>query len=261
MTGSTFEEITCTTPERSLMEPLNKRAGRNFRGKVTVRHQGGGHKRQYRIIDFKRDKLGVPAKVTTIEYDPNRSARIALLCYADGEKRYILAPLGLQVDDAIMSGPTAEVRTGNALPMENIPVGTIVHNVELSNGKGGQMARSAGVSAQLLGKEGGYIQLRLPSGEVRKVRQECMATIGQVGNVDHQNIKLGKAGRSRWMNIRPSVRGSAMTPRDHPHGGGEGKAPIGMPSPKSPWGKPTMGKKTRTNKSSNQFIIRRRVKK
>jgi large subunit ribosomal protein L2 len=261
MTGSTFEEITCTTPERSLMEPLNKQAGRNFRGKITVRHHGGGHKRQYRIIDFKRNKVGVPAKVTTIEYDPNRSARIALLCYADGEKRYILAPLGLKVDDAIMAGPAAEVRTGNALPMENIPVGTIVHNVELSRGKGGQMARSAGVSAQLLGKEGGYIQLRLPSGEVRKVRQECMATIGQVGNVDHQNIKLGKAGRSRWMGIRPSVRGSAMTPRDHPHGGGEGKAPIGMPSPKSPWGKPTMGKKTRTNKSTNQFIIRRRVKK
>lgn len=261
MTGSTFEEITCTTPERSLMEPLNKQAGRNFRGKITVRHHGGGHKRQYRIIDFKRDKVGVPARVTTIEYDPNRSARIALLCYADGEKRYILAPLGLKVDDAIMAGTTAEVRTGNALPLENIPVGTIVHNVELSRGKGGQMARSAGVSAQLLGKEGGYIQLRLPSGEVRKVRQECMATIGQVGNVDHQNIKLGKAGRSRWMGIRPSVRGSAMTPRDHPHGGGEGKAPIGMPSPKSPWGKPTMGKKTRTNKSTNQFIIRRRVKK
>jgi len=261
MTGSTFEEITCTTPEKSLMEPLYKQAGRNFRGKITVRHQGGGHKRQYRIIDFKRDKLGVPAKVTTIEYDPNRSARIALICYADGEKRYILAPLGLKVDDAIMAGPTAEVRTGNALPMQNIPVGTIVHNVELSLGKGGQLARSAGVSAQLLGKEGGYIQLRLPSGEVRKVRQECMATIGQVGNVDHQNIKIGKAGRSRWMGIRPSVRGSAMTPRDHPHGGGEGKASIGMPSPKSPWGKPTMGKKTRVNKITNQFIIRRRVKK
>lgn len=261
MTGSSFDEITCTTPERSLMESLSKKAGRNFRGKITVRHHGGGHKRQYRIIDFKRDKVGVSAKVKTIEYDPNRSARIALLSYADGEKRYILAPLGLKVDDAIMSGPTAEVRTGNALPMVNIPVGTIVHNVELNLGKGGQMARSAGVSAQLLGKEGGYIQLRLPSGEVRKVRQECMATIGQVGNVDHQNIKLGKAGRSRWMGIRPSVRGSAMTPRDHPHGGGEGKAPIGMASPKSPWGKPTMGKKTRTNKSTNQFIIRRRVKK
>ncbi|MHB1354527.1 MAG: 50S ribosomal protein L2 [Anaerolineae bacterium] len=261
MTGSTFEEITCTTPERSLMEPLNKKAGRNFRGKITVRHHGGGHKRQYRVIDFKRDKIGVPAKVSTIEYDPNRSARIALICYADGEKRYILAPLGLHVNDAIMAGPSAEVRTGNALPMENIPVGTIVHNVELSRGKGGQMARSAGVSAQLLGKEGGYIQLRLPSGEVRKVRQECMATIGQVGNVDHQNMKLGKAGRSRWMGIRPSVRGSAMTPRDHPHGGGEGKAPVGMPSPKSPWGKPTMGKKTRTNKTTTQYIIRRRVKK
>ncbi|MCE5258591.1 MAG: 50S ribosomal protein L2 [Chloroflexi bacterium] len=261
MTGSTFEEITCTVPERSLLESLNKNAGRNFRGKITVRHQGGGSRRQYRIIDFKRDKLNVPATVKTIEYDPNRSARIALLSYADGEKRYILAPLGLKVDDTLMAGPAAEVRVGNALPLQNIPVGTIVHNVELSAGKGGQMARSAGVSAQLLGREEGYAQLRLPSGEVRRVRQECMATIGQVGNVDHGNIKLGKAGRSRWMGIRPSVRGSAMTPRDHPHGGGEGKAPIGMSSPKSPWGKPTMGKKTRRNKQTNQYIIRRRNQK
>ncbi|MHB9031465.1 MAG: 50S ribosomal protein L2 [Anaerolineae bacterium] len=258
MTGSTFEEITCTTPERSLLESLNKRAGRNFRGKITVRHQGGGSRRLYRIIDFRRDKVDVPAKVKTIEYDPNRSARIALVSYADGEKRYILAPLGLKVDDTVMAGPTAEPRVGNALPLQNIPVGTVVHNVELSAGKGGQMARSAGVSAQLLGREEGYVQLRLPSGEVRRVRQECMATIGQVGNVEHGNIKIGKAGRSRWMGIRPSVRGSAMTPRDHPHGGGEGKAPIGHDSPRTPWGKPTLGYKTRRNKRTEQYIIRRR---
>lgn len=261
MTGNTFEEITCTVPERSLLEPLQKHAGRNSRGKITVRHKGGGSRRQYRVIDFRRDKFDVPAVVKTIEYDPNRSARIALLCYADGEKRYILAPLGLKVNDKLMSGPKAEARVGNALPLQNIPVGTIVHNVELYAGKGGQLARSAGVSAQLLGREEGYVQLRLPSGEVRRVRQECMATVGQVGNVDHANIKLGKAGRSRWMGIRPSVRGSAMTPRDHPHGGGEGKAPIGMPSPKSPWGKPTLGTKTRRNKRTDQYIIRRRTAK
>lgn len=261
MTGSTFEEITKTTPERSLLAPLKNRAGRNFRGKITVRHQGGGAKRQYRIIDFKRDKTGVPARVAAIEYDPNRSARIALLHYVDGEKRYILAPLGLKVDDRVVSGPASEARVGNALPLENIPLGTVVHNVELSRGKGGQLVRSAGVSAQLLGKEGEYVQLRLPSGEVRLVRRECMATIGQVGNVEHGNIKLGKAGRSRWMGRRPSVRGSVMSPRDHPHGGGEGKAPVGMPSPKSPWGKPTMGKKTRRIKRTSQFIVRGRTKK
>lgn len=258
MAGNTFEEITKSTPERSLLTPLRSRAGRNNRGKITVRHQGGGQKRQYRIIDFKRDKMGVPARVAAIEYDPNRSARIALLQYADGEKRYILAPLGMKVGDQVMSGPTAEVRVGNALPLENIPVGTMVHNIELQKGRGGQLARSAGTSAQLLGKEGDYVTLRMPSTEVRLVRRDCMATIGQVGNVDHGNLKLGKAGRSRWLGRRPSVRGSAMNPNDHPHGGGEGKAPVGMAGPKSPWGQPTLGKKTRRNKASNPFIVRRR---
>ncbi|NLV75328.1 MAG: 50S ribosomal protein L2 [Chloroflexi bacterium] len=261
MTGSTFEEITASKPERSLLDHVKRHAGRNVRGKITVRHRGGGSKRVYRIIDFRRDKLGVPATVKTIEYDPNRSARIALLAYADGEKRYILAPLGLNVNDKVMAGPDAEPRVGNALPLKNIPVGTIVHNVELYAGRGGQLARSAGVSAQLLGREDGYIQLRLPSGEVRRVRQECMATIGQVGNIEHGNIKIGKAGRNRWLGFRPSVRGTVMTPRDHPHGGGEGKAPVGMPGPKTPWGKPTLGAKTRRNKQTDKHIIRRRVKK
>jgi large subunit ribosomal protein L2 len=260
MSGSTFEEITRTQPERSLLAPLNNKAGRNFRGKITVRHQGGGAKRQYRIIDFRRDKFGIPARVDSIEYDPNRSARIALLVYADGEKRYIVAPLGLSVSDQLMSGPQAEIRVGNALPLDSIPLGTMVHNVELYKGRGGQLVRAAGAAAQLLAKEGDYAQVRLPSGEVRRVHRACMATIGQVSNVDHGNIKLGKAGRKRWLGIRPSVRGSAMTPRDHPHGGGEGKAPIGMPGPKTPWGKPTLGAKTRRNKRTDKYIVRRRGK-
>jgi large subunit ribosomal protein L2 len=260
MTGPTFEEVTRTEPERSLLRPLRKRAGRNVYGRITVRHRGGGHKRQYRLIDFKRDKAGVPAEVVSIEYDPNRSARIALLVYADGEKRYIIAPLGLQVGDTVMNGAEAEIRIGNALPLERIPLGTLVHNIELHAGRGGQMVRSAGTSAQVLAKEGDYVTLRLPSGEMRLVRKECMATIGQVGNVDHGNVKLGKAGRKRWLGYRPTVRGSAMTPRDHPHGGGEGRAPIGMPSPKSPWGKKTLGKKTRRNKATDKYVVRRRGK-
>ena len=260
MTGSTFEEITRTKPERSLLRPLRKQAGRNVQGRITVRHRGGGHKRQYRLIDFKRDKASIPARVRSIEYDPNRSARIALLVYADGEKRYIIAPLGLRVDDTVMSGEEAEIRVGNALPLARIPLGTLVHNIELYPGRGGQMVRSAGTSAQVLAKEGDYVTLRLPSGEMRLVRKECMATIGQVGNVDHGNIKLGKAGRKRWLGYRPAVRGSAMSPRDHPHGGGEGRSPIGMPSPKSPWGKKTLGKKTRRNKATNKYIVRRRGK-
>lgn len=260
MTGHAFEEITRSKPERSLLRPLNKRAGRNFRGKITVRHRGGGHKRRYRVIDFKRDKLGIEARVASIEYDPNRSARIALLTYTDGEKRYIIAPLGVRVGDKLTSGPGAEIRPGNALPIARIPLGTQVHNIELQEGRGGQMVRSAGTSAQLLAKEGTYAQIRLPSGEIRLVRQSCMATIGQVGNVDHGNIKLGKAGRKRWMGIRPAVRGSAMSPRDHPHGGGEGRSPIGMPGPKSPWGKPTLGARTRRNKRTSKYIVRRRGK-
>jgi large subunit ribosomal protein L2 len=261
MTASTFEEITNIEPERSLLAPLRKRAGRNVRGKITVRHRGGGHKRRYRIIDFKRDKVGVPARVTSIEYDPNRSARIALLVYADGEKRYIIAPLGLMVGNTVMSGPEAEIRAGNALPIANIPVGTLIHNIELQPGRGGQLVRSAGTSAQLMAKEENYAHVRLPSGEVRLIHQQCVATIGQVGNTDHGNIKLGKAGRKRHLGRRPAVRGSAMSPRDHPHGGGEGRAPIGMPSPKSPWGKPTLGKKTRRNKATDKWIVRRRGKK
>ncbi len=260
MTGQTFEEVTSTEPERSLLRSLRKRAGRNVYGRITVRHRGGGHKRQYRLIDFKRDKADIPARVVSIEYDPNRSARIALLVYADGEKRYIIAPLGLQVDDTVMSGANAEIRVGHALPLERIPLGTLVHNIELYAGRGGQMARSAGTSAQVLAKEGDYVTLRLPSGEMRLVRKECMATIGQVGNVDHGNIKLGKAGRKRWLGYRPTVRGSAMSPRDHPHGGGEGRSPIGMSSPKSPWGKKTLGKKTRRNKTTSKYIVRRRGK-
>jgi large subunit ribosomal protein L2 len=261
MSVSTFEEITSTQPEKSLVRPLKKHGGRNVRGKITVRHRGGGHKRRYRVIDFKRDKFGVPGRVGTIEYDPNRSARIALVVYADGEKRYVIAPVGLRVGDVIMSGPDAEVREGNSLPIANIPVGSIIHNIELHIGKGGQLARAAGTSAQLLAKEGRYGTVRLPSGEVRLVNVECMATIGQVGNTDHGNISLGKAGRKRWLGIRPSVRGSAMDPSAHPHGGGEGRTPIGMSSPKSPWGKPTLGKKTRRNKSTDKWIVRRRGKK
>jgi large subunit ribosomal protein L2 len=260
MTGLTFEEITHSEPERSLIRPLRKQSGRNAYGRVTVRHRGGGHKRQYRVIDFKRDKGGIPARVHSIEYDPNRSARIALLVYADGEKRYIIAPLGLQVGQAVMSGAEAEIRVGNALPLERIPLGTLVHNIELNPGRGGQLVRSAGTSAQVQAKEGSYVTLRLPSGEVRLVHKECMATIGQVGNVDHGNVKLGKAGRKRWLGWRPAVRGSAMSPRDHPHGGGEGRTPIGMPSPKSPWGQKTLGKKTRRNKATDRYIVHRRGK-
>ena len=260
MTGATFEEITKSKPERSLISPKKKSGGRNMYGRVTVRHRGGGHRRQLRKVDFKRKKHGIPARVAAIEYDPNRSARLALLFYADGEKTYILAPLGLQVGDTVMSGPQAEVRPGNSLPLSDIPLGTVLHNIELREGKGGQMVRSAGTSAQLLGKEGAYVALRLPSGEVRRVRQTCYATIGEVGNQDHGNIKLGKAGRKRHLGIRPTVRGSAMSPRDHPHGGGEGRQPIGLPGPKSPWGKPTLGKKTRRNKKTEKYIVRHRSK-
>lgn len=257
MSVLTFEEITKKEPEKSLIEPLKKHAGRNNQGRITVRHRGGGNKRFYRRIDFKRDKHGVPAKVAAIEYDPNRSAFIALLHYRDGEKRYILAPLGLKVGDVVESGPNAPVRVGNALPLANIPLGTQIHNIELYPGRGGQLVRSAGTAAQLLAKQDDYAQIRMPSGEVRMVRLECMATIGQVGNVDHANVRIGKAGRRRHMGWRPAVRGSAMTPRDHPHGGGEGKAPIGMP-PKTPWGKPALGYRTRRNKKTDRFIVRRR---
>ncbi len=258
MTGHTFEEVTKTAPEKSLTTALRGRSGRNNSGRITIRHRGGAHRRRYRIIDFKRDKAGVPGKIASIEYDPNRSARIALVNYVDGEKRYIVAPLGLQVGDTIQSGPGADIRPGNALPLQNMPIGTTVHNVELNPGKGGQIVRAAGTSAQLLAKEGGYATLRLPSGEMRLVRQECMATVGQVGNAEHGNVKLGKAGRKRWMGWRPTVRGSAMAPNAHPHGGGEGRSPIGMPGPKTPWGKPALGKKTRHNKATEKYIIRRR---
>ncbi len=261
MTGFTFEEITKKKPERSLVIPRRKRAGRNFYGRITVRHRGGGHRRKIRLVDFKRDKRNIPAKVAAIEYDPNRTARLALLHYADGEKRYIIAPLELQVGDEVMAGPQAEIRPGNSLPIANIPPGTMIHNIELYEGRGGQLVRSAGTAAQLMAKEGDYAQIRLPSGEVRLIRQACYATIGQVGNVDNSNIKLGKAGRKRHMGIRPTVRGSAMSPRDHPHGGGEGRSPIGMPGPKSPWGKPTLGAKTRRNKKTGKYIVRRRGKK
>jgi large subunit ribosomal protein L2 len=261
MTGHDFAEITRTEPERSLTEALHNRAGRNNQGRISVRHRGGGHRRRYRIIDFKRDKVGVPGRVTTIEYDPNRSARIALVVYADGEKRYMVAPLGLQVGTAVMAGAEAEIRPGNALPIRNIPVGTTIHNIELHKGRGGQLVRAAGTSAQLLGKDGDYASVRMPSGEVRLIRQDNMATIGQVGNTDHGNIKIGKAGRNRWMGWRPTVRGSAMDPNSHPHGGGEGRTGIGMPSPKTPWGKPALGKRTRVNKSTDKYIVRRRAKK
>lgn len=256
MTVSSFEEITTNKPEKSLLVPLKKNAGRNSYGRITVRHQGGGHKRKYRIIDFKRTKDGVPARVATIEYDPNRSSRIALLHYVDGEKRYILAPAGLKVGDMVYSGPDADIKTGNALPLANIPVGTLLHNIELHPGRGGQICRSAGVSAQLMAKEGKYALLRLPSGEVRKVLITCRATIGVVGNHEHANINIGKAGRTRWMGVRPTVRGSVMNPNDHPHGGGEGRAPVGRKSPVSPWGKVAHGGKTRKKKNlSNKLIV------
>lgn len=261
MSVSSFTEITTDTPEKTLLAPLNKRAGRNNQGRITVRHQGGGHKRQYRLIDFKRDKDGIPGRVATVEYDPNRTANIALVHYADGEKRYILAPKGIQVGQVVESGAEADIKTGNALPLENIPVGTIIHNVELKPGRGGQLARSAGAEAQILGREGKYTLVRLASGEVRLVLSACRATIGQVGNIEHELIRVGKAGRSRWLGKRPAVRGSVMNPNDHPHGGGEGRSPIGMPSPLSPWGKPTLGYKTRKrNKPSNKYIVRKRKK-
>ena len=259
MSVNTFDEVTKKEPEKSLLTPLKSKAGRNNYGRITVRHQGGGVKRKYRIIDFKRNKDGVPGKVAGIEYDPNRSSNIALIHYADGEKRYIIAPLKLKVGDTIVSGPEAEITIGNCLPLKNIPVGTLVHNIELKAGKGGQMVRSAGASAQLMAKEGNYATLRLPSGEMRQVRLECRATVGTVGNLDHQNVRIGKAGRKRHMGIRPTVRGSVMNPNDHPHGGGEGRAPVGRSGPVTPWGKPALGYKTRKkNKPSDKYIVRRR---
>jgi large subunit ribosomal protein L2 len=260
MTGYSFEEITKSEPTRSLLRPLRRKGGRNNQGKITVRHQGGGHRRNYRLVDFRRNKFNIPARVASIEYDPNRTARIALLNYADGEKRYIIAPVGLSVGDMIMSSTEAEIKPGNTLPLAQIPQGTTIHNLELYPGKGGQIARSAGAAAQLVAKEGEYAQVRLPSGEVRLIRQSCLATIGVVGNLEHQNINLGKAGRKRYLGVRPTVRGSAMSPRDHPHGGGEGCQPIGMASPKTLWGKPALGKLTRRNKRSDKFIVRRRTK-
>ncbi len=262
MTVSTFEEITADKPEKSLTVTLKKNAGRNNRGCITVRHQGGGTRHKYRIIDFKRNKDNIPARVATIEYDPNRTANIALLVYADGEKRYIIAPNELKVGDVLYSGPEADIKTGNALPLANIPVGTIIHNIELQPGKGAQICRAAGNGAQLMAKEGDYAQVRLPSGEVRKIRMNCRATIGEVGNIDHELISLGKAGRKRHMGIRPTVRGSVMNPNDHPHGGGEGRAPVGRPGPTTPWGKPALGYKTRKKKkASDQFIVKRRNQK
>ncbi|TDM12846.1 50S ribosomal protein L2 [Macrococcus lamae] len=261
MTSSDFAEITSTSPEKSLLEPLPRKAGRNNQGKLTVRHRGGGHKRQYRVIDFKRNKDGVPGKVATVEYDPNRSANIALIHYLDGEKRYIIAPKGLVVGQEINNGPESDIKVGNALPLQNIPVGTVIHNIELKPGKGGQLVRSAGTSAQVLGKEGKYVLVRLKSGEVRMILATCRATIGQVGNEQHELINIGKAGRSRWLGKRPTVRGSVMNPNDHPHGGGEGRTSIGRKSPMSPWGKPTLGKKTRKKKNrSNKLIVRGRKK-
>jgi large subunit ribosomal protein L2 len=260
MTGYTFEEITKSTPERSLLVTKKNRGGRNAQGRITVRHRGGGARRSVRLVDFKREKHGIPALVAAIEYDPNRTARLALLHYSDGEKRYIISPLDLKVGDKVVSGPDGEIRSGNSLPISNIPVGTLIHNIEIKEGKGGQLVRSAGGAAQLLAKEGDFAQIRMPSGEVRLIHQVCYATIGQVGNLDHGNIKLGKAGRKRHKGIRPTVRGSAMSPRDHPHGGGEGRQPIGLAGPKSPWGKPTLGKKTRRNKKTDQYIVRRRSK-
>lgn len=260
MTTATFAEITASRPEKSLVTRLLKHGGRNQQGRLTVRHQGGGHKRRYRIIDFKRDKDGIPAKVATIEYDPNRSARIALLHYVDGEKRYILAPDGLRVGDKVVSGADADIKIGNALPLANIPVGTQIHNIELKIGKGAQLVRSAGAAAQLMAKEGDYAQVRLPSGEVRLVHVKCRATIGQVGNLEHENIHLGKAGRSRWLGIRPANRGVAMNPVDHPHGGGEGRSPVGRKRPVTPWGKVAMGGRTRRNKVTDKMIVKRRAK-
>ena len=260
MSGSTFEEITKSRPEKSLLLPLKKRAGRNNQGRITVRHRGSGAKRRLRIIDFKRDKIGVPGRVAAIEYDPNRSANIALIYYADGEKRYILAPLGLSVGDTIKSGNDAEIKPGNALPLNLIPSGSLIHNIELERGRGGQLVLSAGTAALLMDKEGEYALVRLPSSELRRNPSNCLATIGQVGNIDHQNIKLGKAGRKRWLGWRPTVRGSAMSPRDHPHGGGEGRSPIGLPGPKTPWGKPAMGYRTRKHKASDKMIVKRRGK-
>ena len=258
MSVLTYEELTKKAPERSLTEYLKKNAGRNNQGKITVRHQGGGNKVKYRIIDFKRNKDNIPAKVTAIEYDPNRSAFIALVCYADGEKRYILAPLGLKVGDTVISGETADIKPGNCLPIANLPVGTLIHNIEIKAGRGGQMVRSAGNAAQLMAKEGQYAQVRLPSGEVRKLAMNCRATIGTVGNTDHENVRIGKAGRKRHMGIRPTVRGVVMNPCDHPHGGGEGKSPVGMPAPVTPWGKPALGLKTRKHKKySNKMIVKR----
>ena len=259
MTVSTFDDITSTEPERGLLRPLISRGGRNSQGKLTVRHQGGGHKRRYRVIDFKRDKEGVSGRVASIEYDPNRSARIALVHYQDGEKRYILAPVGLGVGDVVVSGPKAEIKPGNALRLRDIPLGTTVHNLELQIGRGGQLVRSAGGAAQVMAKEGAYAQVRLPSGEVRMIHLDCRATVGQVGNLDHEAVSVGKAGRARWMGWRPSVRGVVMDPSSHPHGGGEGKSPIGMPGPVSPWGKPTLGYKTRKRaKPSTKFVVKRR---
>jgi len=255
---STFDEITKTEPEKSLVKPLKKSGGRNADGRTTVRHRGGGHKRMYRVIDFKRDKFGIPAKVAAVEYDPNRSARIALLHYVDGEKRYIIAPDGLKVGDQVESGPQADIKPGNALPLVNIPVGTVIHNIELRKNTGGQLVRSAGVGAQLMAKEGDYAHIRLPSGEVRLVRLECMATIGHAGNIDHENITIGKAGRSRWLGRKPSVRGVAMNPIDHPHGGGEGRSPVGR-APVTPWGKPALGRRTRKKKPSDRLIVKRRA--
>ena len=261
MSVLTFEEITKKTPEKSLTEYLKKNAGRNKQGKITVRHQGGGNKRKYRIIDFKRDKLDVPAKVAAIEYDPNRTAFIALLHYADGEKRYILAPLDLKVGDTVVAGENADIKPGNALPLRNIPVGTLIHNLEIKPGKGGQIVRSAGAYAQLMGKEDKYAQVRLPSGEFRRSPMNAMATIGTVGNTDHSNVRVGKAGRKRHMGVRPTVRGVVMNPCDHPHGGGEGKSPVGMPAPVTPWGKPALGLKTRKHKKySNRLIVKRASK-
>src|SRR5699024_10207660 len=256
-----FSEITTDQPEKTLLSPLSKRAGRNHQGKITTRHHGGGHKRQYRIIDFKRDKDGIPGRVATIEYDPNRTSNIALIHYADGEKRYILAPKGSKIDQKIESGEDADMKVGTTLPLINTPIGTVIHNIELKRGRGGQLARSAGAEAQILGREGKYTLVRLASGEVRLVLSTCRATVGQVGNIEHELIRVGKAGRSRWAGKRPTVRGSVMNPYDHPHGGGEGRTPIGRPSPVSPWGKPTLGKKTRRiNKPSNQYIVRERKK-
>jgi large subunit ribosomal protein L2 len=261
MTGSTFEEITKRRPEKSLVSPLKSKGGRNNKGRITVRHRGGGAKRMYRTIDFKRDKRDMAGEVIAIEYDPNRSSRIALIQYTDGERRYILSPVGLKVGDKILAGEKAEIKLGHCMPLKSIPTGTSLHNIEMYAGRGGQLVRSAGGVAQLMAKEGDYGLIRMPSSELRKVRLECYATIGQIGNLDHQHIKIGKAGRKRNMGIRPTVRGSAMTPRDHPHGGGEGRSPVGMPGPKTPWGKPTLGYRTRKNKRTDKMIVRRRNKK